>query len=591
MEAAALGLRVDGVEGIDRATSSLDRLTNSAQKTERAADHLAGSSQTSSRSIADVSRESERASRSMATMSRAAARLGGALAAAFSVRQLTHYADTWTNMTSRVELSIGAHEDAADVMGQLADISRQTYATIESTTEAFARNSFTLRALGKSTQDQINFTAALNNALAVSGAEGERALMVQNSLSRAMAEGTLRGEDLNNVLNSGSRVAELLADSLGINVTELRGVAAQGQITSAVIYDSLVGAMEELSEESMGMGSTVRGSMRLMSNATMEAVGQLNQLFDVSGTVARRIVQLSDAIRDIDWATHAGWISATAGATGALAAAYGTAAVASGVFTVATRVLNAAMRANPYVAAATAVVALGGALYGARNATVTFGDTTASVMDWMRGAWMATSEIVGDAMGEALEASEGYWESFVGYLGWAWDWMSNTFAALMTTIGDVVKQGVNWQIGLFLSVGDVVGILANTMIDAFKGAFQNILNIGKGFWESLTQIWSGNFNLEPFHAALQGAFVEPMKAAMSEIVTAVSENMGTDYVGNAAEIAVDVVKKAGEAASDYAFQLSMLRTEVDNSGESLEDFGKKSPGSRCRTTQSRLSVR
>ena len=573
MEAAALGLRVDGVEGIDRATSSLDRLTDSAQKTERASDQLAGRTHASSRSIAEVSRESERASRAMATMTSAAMRLGGALAAAFSVRQLTRYADTWTNMTSRVELSIGAHEDAADVMGQLADISRQTYATIESTTEAFARNSFTLRALGKSTQDQINFTAALNNALAVSGAEGERALMVQNSLSRAMAEGTLRGEDLNNVLNSGSRVAELLAENLGINVTQLRAVAAEGQLTSAVIYDSLVGAMDTLSEESMGMGSTVRGSMRLMSNATLEAVGQLNQMYDVSGSVARRIVQLSDAIRGIDWATHAGWISATAGATGALAAAYGTAAVASGVLTVATRLLNAVMNANPYVLAASAVVALGGALYGARNAVVTFADTTASVMDWMRGAWMATGEVVGTTMGRALEASEGYWQSFVGYLGWAWDWMGTTFAALMTTIGNAVKQGVNWQIGLFLSVGDTVEILANAMIDAFKGAFDNILKIGKGFWESLTQIIQGNLDFEPFNAALRGAFVEPMKAALSEIGTAVSENMSTDHIGNAIEIVSDSITKFGEATSDYAFQSSMMRIEVDGAVETLEDLG------------------
>lgn len=570
---ATLGLRVDGTANIDSATSSLDRFSKSGRDAETAAGSLSKGSQTSSKSLAEVAKQSDRASSSMTKLSNVARRAGGVIAAALSTRALVNYADSWTNMTSRVELSIGAHEDASAVMGQLADISRQTYATMESTTEAFARNSFTLRALGKSTQDQINFTAALNNALAVSGAEGERALMVQNSLSRAMAEGTLRGEDLNNVLNSGSRVAELLADSLGVNVTQLRAVAADGRITSAVIYDSLVGAMEELSAESMGMGSTVRGSMRLMSNATLEAVGQLNQMYDVSGSVARRIVQLSDAIRGIDWSTHAGWISATAGATGALAAAYGTAAVASGVLTAATRLLNTVMRANPLVLAASAAVALGGALYGARNAMLTFGDTTASVMDWMRGAWLATGEVVGNVMGQALEASEGYWQSFVDYLGWAWDWMGTTFVALMTTIGNAVKQGVNWQIGLFLSVGDTVEILANAMIDAFKGAFQNILNIGKGFWESLTQIIQGNLDFEPFNAALRGAFVEPMKAALSEIGDAVSENMSTDHIGNAIEIVSDSITKFGEATSDYAFQSSMMRVEVDGAVESLETLG------------------
>src|SRR5690554_3147147 len=101
----------------------------------------------------------------MATLSAAIRPVAAGLAAAFSVRALTQYADSWSDMTSLVRVNIGAHEDAAEVMGRLADIARSTYSSLELTAQGFAQNAFTLNALGKSTKQQLDYTSALNNAL------------------------------------------------------------------------------------------------------------------------------------------------------------------------------------------------------------------------------------------------------------------------------------------------------------------------------------------------------------------------------------------------------------------------------------------
>lgn len=300
-EIATLGLKVDGTANIDGATQSLDRFSQSGRTAEQSTGTLSRESQKSSKSLADVARESDRASGGVNRLAQAARRATGILTAFLGARQIVNYADTWTNLTSRIELSIAAHEDAADVMSRLSDISRQTFSTFESTAEAFAQNSVTLRALGKSTQEQLNYTEALNNAIAVSGAEGATAQMVQDNLSRAMAEGALRSEELNSVLNYGSRVAELLADELGVNVTQLRALAAEGEITGGVIFNALTGNMEKLAAESAGMGSTVRGAMRVLSNSVLEAVGVLNQQSEAGARASRVILGLADAIGDIDF--------------------------------------------------------------------------------------------------------------------------------------------------------------------------------------------------------------------------------------------------------------------------------------------------
>lgn len=44
MEVASLGLKVEGAEGIDRASSSLDRLSKSSSDAQKSADNLYASS-------------------------------------------------------------------------------------------------------------------------------------------------------------------------------------------------------------------------------------------------------------------------------------------------------------------------------------------------------------------------------------------------------------------------------------------------------------------------------------------------------------------------------------------------------------------
>lgn len=300
MEAAALGLKVTGVDSIDRASTSLDKLAQSGKTAESAASSLNSSSRNSTKALADVSRESDRASRSMSALASAIRPVAAGLAAAFSVRSLAQYADSWSDMTSLVRVNIGAHEDAAEVMERLADIARSTYSSLELTAQGFAQNAFTLNALGKTTKQQLDYTAALNNALVVSGAKGQQAQIVQDSLNRAMAEGSLRGQELQNVLNYGSTVAALLAEELGVNVTQLREVAKEGRITADVIFNALVKNMELLEETAETMPATIGDAFLLMRNSVLQAVGVFDQANGISEAFAENLVSVADAIRKVD---------------------------------------------------------------------------------------------------------------------------------------------------------------------------------------------------------------------------------------------------------------------------------------------------
>ena len=221
-------------------------------------------------------------------------RLAGIAASALSIRQVAQYADTWTDLRSRVDLATGSQERGAAVMERLADMARRTYSSLESTTESWLSNSRALRDLGMSTAESLDFTEALNNALVVSGARAERAASVQNALSRAMASGKLSGDQLNTLIETGGRVAELLAEELGTTVSRLRTMGQQGKITGDVIRTALVGNLELLREEADSMPATIGDAFTLIGNAALTLVGTWDQLLGASSTVADVLILVAD---------------------------------------------------------------------------------------------------------------------------------------------------------------------------------------------------------------------------------------------------------------------------------------------------------
>lgn len=229
----------------------------------------------------------------------------GTLGVGIGFNELRKLADTWTDLTSRVNIAAGSQEQGAAVMERLSQIARRTYSDLNTTTESFVANSQALKDLGYSTQTQLDYTEALNNALVVSGAKGKQAESVQNALAKAMALGTLQGQNLNTVISTGGRVAQALADGLGVTVSELRALGTQGKLTSDVLVNALTGQLDKLREEADSMEATFGDALVLLQNSLTEYVGKLNQAGGATSFFASGIISAADNIEHIGTAAAA----------------------------------------------------------------------------------------------------------------------------------------------------------------------------------------------------------------------------------------------------------------------------------------------
>lgn len=224
----------------------------------------------------------------------------GALGAALSVRQLTEYTNTWTDLNSRILNVTKDGKLAAEVMQSISDTADRTYSSLTDTAEAFLANATTLTELGYTTQQQIKLSEALNNALVVSGTKGQAAASVMDALSKSFATGELRGENFNSVIARGGRIVEALAEGLGVGTLELRKMASEGQLTTQKVFEALTSQAEKLAAEADAMAATVGDGFVRIGNAALQTVGRFDQLTGASSSVAGVLVSISESIKNID---------------------------------------------------------------------------------------------------------------------------------------------------------------------------------------------------------------------------------------------------------------------------------------------------
>ena len=97
-------------------------------------------------------------------------------------------------------------------------------------------------------------------------------------------------------MSNGGRVAQVLADGLGVSIVELKKMGDEGKITSNVILQSLVGSLTKLRQEMALRPATLGDSLTVLKNALGEYIGRLAQSEGVTSTLGASVIFLADHI-------------------------------------------------------------------------------------------------------------------------------------------------------------------------------------------------------------------------------------------------------------------------------------------------------
>lgn len=221
-----------------------------------------------------IERKGDYASKSMDGLSVATRALAGHMAGLVTVGAAISKMDTYTGLQNRLKLVTNNQAELNKATEDTFQIAQKTYSAWDSVLQVYQRFSDNAKTLNLTMDDTARLTETVSKAVAISGASAEAADAALVQFGQALASGTLRGEELNSVMEQTPALAKAIAQGMGITVGELRSVAAEGKITSQEIVKALRNVEKDVDALFAKTDITIGQSLTLLNNEITKFVGE-----------------------------------------------------------------------------------------------------------------------------------------------------------------------------------------------------------------------------------------------------------------------------------------------------------------------------
>ena len=413
-------------------------------------------------------------------------------------RQLISLGDTYTTLQNQLRLVTDGTQNLADTTAALLKTANDTRGSFEATTSLYVRTSRAAEQLGRSQEEVLTVTKAINQAVAISGASAQTAAGALFQLAQGLGANALRGEELNSVLEGTPVIAQVIAKSLDTNIGGLRKLAAEGKITGDVVIDAFLGAAESLDKDFATAVVTVSGATQVLKNNLLALTGQFFESSGAGSTLASGILVVAENLETIARVALAAGV-----ALGVDFAQKGVTAAIRGL-----ALLKTAILTNP-------ITLIPGLVAVAAGALVAFGDK--------------------------LSVTEGSLTTVADVGAAAWDTIKVAFEEATRIIEEVGQRvfGEGFQVN-FRSIADGAAILSDSLVGLFQGAYFAVLAV----WDNLPQGFKTIGEL-----ALKG--IRDLAEGTLDFVLGAFQTIG-DVVINTGRLVQDVLRNSANSLTFLA---------------------------------------
>lgn len=212
----------------------------------------------------------ERFSAMFANIGRAAA-VGGLATYVVSV------SNEFASLSNQLALVTEKAEDFNRVQSKIISLSQQNRMAIATSSKIYTTLGKSMDAVQASTDQLFKATSTVQQAIALSGsgAQASEAAVIQ--LGQALASGTLRGEELNSVMEQTPRLAKVIADGLGVTLGQMRALAIDGKVTSKAVFESLLSQSTKVNAEFAKMSPTLSQGFAVLNTNVKLFVSELDK--------------------------------------------------------------------------------------------------------------------------------------------------------------------------------------------------------------------------------------------------------------------------------------------------------------------------
>ncbi len=223
----------------------------------------------------------------------------GLTSALVAVKAAVGKADEWTNLNNRLRLVTQGQAQFAAAQADVIRIAGAARQPLGATAELYQRIAMNQEALGLSGSDLARVVETISKTMVISGtsAAGADAALVQ--LGQAFASGTLRGEELNSVLEQAPALAQAIAKGLNVPIGKLRELGAAGKLSSEQVINALQNQAGAVDDAFGKMDSTVGQAMTLFNNNLQVMIGRADEATGASKLLAAGIGALGSNLESV----------------------------------------------------------------------------------------------------------------------------------------------------------------------------------------------------------------------------------------------------------------------------------------------------
>lgn len=151
----------------------------------------------------------------------------------------------------------------------------------------------------------LAFAENLNKQFKIAGASQQEIASASLQLTQALGSGVLRGEELNAVFEAAPNVIQTIADYLGKPIGEIRGLAADGEITADIVKKAMLSATDKINEQFESIPMTWADSWNMIKNAGVYALddvlAKMNKLInsDIGKKAIEGIIGSIEILADV----------------------------------------------------------------------------------------------------------------------------------------------------------------------------------------------------------------------------------------------------------------------------------------------------
>lgn len=300
MTSAISNLKASTATNMKTVVKEVSAVKPATVQAEKAIEHFSGT----------TTKETSAAAKSVSSLDNVFGQLKATVLGFIAVQTVTDVLKAYINtadeislLNSRLKISADSQKEFNTAQTELLKISNETRTALGDTATLYTRLDGATQQLGTSQKELFGIVETVNKSVIVSGATATEASNALTQFSQGIASGALRGEELNSVLEQTPRLAQLIADGMGVTRGSLKKLAEEGKLTSETVIKAIQSQSSVIDKEFSKISTTVGQATTVATNNLKTLIGAADEAAGISKSLSSAILTVADALASMDPAT------------------------------------------------------------------------------------------------------------------------------------------------------------------------------------------------------------------------------------------------------------------------------------------------